>query len=94
MKAFAKFLETYLGLTWLNLSESLAQFSHTIAAQTRLDIEGEHLFRLNENFKNWEEVSFPKPLVLTEGVLVGMSYCLCMYIYYIYNTHLLLIYTK
>ena len=74
MKAFARFLETYMGMSWLNLSESLTQFSHTIAAQTRLDIEGEHLFKLNQNFKNWKQVSFPKPIILTQGVLVGKCY--------------------
>ena len=28
---------------WLNLRASMAQFSHTIAGQVRLDIEAEHL---------------------------------------------------
>lgn len=70
MKAVAAALENALGLTWLNLSESLAQFSHTIAAQTSLDVEGGHLWQLNHNFRHWKDVSFPRPIVVTSGVLV------------------------
>lgn len=70
MKAVASALENVLGLDWLNLSESLAQFSHTIAAQTSLDVEGAHLRKLNHNFRHWKDVSFPRPVVVTSGVLV------------------------
>ena len=70
MKAAAAALETALGLAWLNLSESLAQFSHTIAAQTSLDVEGGHLWQLNHNFRHWKDVSFPRPVLITSGVLV------------------------
>jgi hypothetical protein len=66
----ARAAEQLLGLTWLHLSESLAQFSHTIAAQTRLHTEGRHLDLFNRHFASWDDVSFPQPLLLTDGVLV------------------------
>lgn len=70
MKAIAAFLEGLPGMSWLNLSESLTQFSHTIAAQTDLSVEGKHLFLFNKHFKRWMTVDFPRPLVLSESVLV------------------------
>lgn len=70
MKALAALLESIPGLSWLNLSGSLAQFSETIGAQTRLDVEGRHLILLNRNFKKWKNVGFPKPIILSQSVLV------------------------
>jgi len=70
MKAVASLLESIPGLSWLNLSGSLAQFSETIGAQTRLDVEGRHLILLNQNFKNWKDVGFPKPIILSQSILV------------------------
>ena len=70
MKFIAAFLESLPGMSWLNLSESLHQFSHTIAAQTDLSVEGKHLYLFNSHFKRWTTVKFPRPLVLSESVLV------------------------
>lgn len=70
MKHMALLLESITGPGWLHLSESLQQFSHTIASQTRLDIEGKHLYLFNKNFRSWRDVSFPKPIVLTESILI------------------------
>ena len=70
MKWLANFVENVLGLKWLNLSESLAQFSGTISSQTRLDVEGWHLHLFNRNFGKWKDVMFPRPIVITESVLV------------------------
>ena len=70
MKFLASVIERLPGLGWLHLSESLTQFSHTIAAQTRLDIEGKHLEIFNENYRTWDDVFFPSPLILTDSVLV------------------------
>ena len=71
MKYVAYILENLLGMSWLNLSESLSQFSHTIAAQVHLDTEGLHLIKLNSNFKKWfSAVSFPKPIIITSSLLV------------------------
>ena len=53
------------GLRWLNLKTSVAQFSSTMVAQTRLDIEAEHLRRFRWNFggKGWRDVLFPRVLL-------------------------------
>ncbi len=40
------------GMGWVNLQASMQQFSHTIASQTRLDIEGNHLDIFNANFRH------------------------------------------
>ena len=66
MKTVARFIESLPGLSWLNLSDSLVQFSKTIGAQTRLDVEGKHLILLNKNFKKWKNVGFPKPIILSQ----------------------------
>ena len=52
------------GLKWLNLKQSVEQFSGTMVAQTRLDIEGEHLDRFNWNFgaAAWRDCAFPRVL--------------------------------
>jgi aarF domain-containing kinase len=70
MKMVAGFVESIPGMDWINLSNSLEMFSATIASQTRLDIEGWHLNLFNNNFKRWRDVGFPKPIVVTEAVLV------------------------
>lgn len=70
LKAFAAFIEAIPGCSWLNLSSSLAQFSATIGAQTRLDIEGKHLILMNRNFKHVKHTKFPRPLVMSPSVLV------------------------
>jgi len=70
MRWIASFIDSTPGLDWLNLSNSLSQFSETIAAQTRLDVEGKHLILLNRNFKKWKNIGFPRPIVLSESVLI------------------------
>lgn len=70
MSAVAAIIERLPGLEWLKLSESMAQFSHTIAAQTDLTVEGQHLEMFLENFKRWPQYDFPHPLVKTPSVLI------------------------
>ena len=70
MKLAAEMVELVPGLQWLNLQESVRAFSHTMTGQTFLDIEGNHLALLNHNFRYWKDVSFPRPLVASEAVLV------------------------
>ena len=50
MRGAAELSAKIPGLAWLNLKQSVEQFSGTMVAQTRLDIEGEHLDRFNWNF--------------------------------------------
>ncbi|KAI7844981.1 hypothetical protein COHA_001347 [Chlorella ohadii] len=57
----------------LNLSDSVAQFSHTMTAQADLRVEAAHLRRFYENFKAvGSSVRVPRPLpgLCTEAVLV------------------------
>lgn len=70
MKVIARWVESFPGLAWINLSESLSQFSATIASQTDLSVEGKHLYLFNQNFRSWNTVSFPSPIVMSESVLV------------------------
>ncbi len=71
MKKVAEFADRIPALKFLNLGHSMEQFSHTLASQTRLDVEGKHLLLLNHNFRGWRKtLRFPEPLVLSEGVLV------------------------
>ncbi|KAL1523517.1 hypothetical protein AB1Y20_018454 [Prymnesium parvum] len=56
----------------INLKSSVDQFSETMVAQTRLDVEAEHLNRFIWNFagESWRDVAFPKPLFSSRSVLV------------------------
>jgi len=56
----------------INLKSSVDQFSSTMVAQTRLDIEGEHLKRFNWNFgmSNWKDINFPSVLFDSRAVLI------------------------
>ncbi len=66
----AEFADKIPALRFLNLGHTMEQFSHTLASQTRLDVEGAHLLLLNHNFRRWKNVRFPDPLLVAEGVLV------------------------
>ncbi len=70
MVALATLLEQLPGLRWLCLSETLAQFADTIAAQTNLHKEGENLRGFIHSFRRWRDIEFPVPLILSRGVLV------------------------
>ena len=70
MKSVAGVVDMIPGLEWLKLSETMSQFSSTIASQTKLDVEGRHLFLFNHYFRHWKGISFPKPIVLTESILI------------------------
>ena len=71
MLAVGQFIDSLPGMGWVNMRASMQQFSHTIASQTRLDIEGNHLDIFNANFRHdrrW--CGFPEALLKTESVLV------------------------
>ena len=71
MRAVGRFLDALPALGWLNLEASMQQFSHTIASQVRLDIEGNHLDIFNHNFRHQHKwCRFPEALLKTEGVLI------------------------
>ena len=72
MRAAAEFSSRFDATRWLNLKASVAQFSETMVAQTRLDIEAEHLRRFAWNFAEagWRDVSFPSTHLGTRAVLI------------------------
>ena len=55
---------------WLSVRSSIDQFSHTMAEQARLDVEGYHLDLLNYNFRGWEGVNFPHTIYATQTIVI------------------------
>lgn len=70
MIGVSRWIESFKGLEWLSLSESMIQFSHTISSQTNLITEGESLLRFEENFKDWIDVVIPLPKVMKSSVII------------------------
>jgi aarF domain-containing kinase len=58
------------GLRWLHVRDSVAQFSHTMAAQAHLNVEAHHLEVLNYNFRNWKHVRFPQPFFASSSLIL------------------------
>ena len=52
------------------VKDSVYQFSHAMAAQAHLNIEGHHLEVLNYNFRNWDSVRFPQPFYASSSVIL------------------------
>ena len=57
-------------LSWLHIRESVDQFSHTMAAQSYLNVEAHHLEVLNHNFRTWPHVRFPQPFYASSSVIM------------------------
>lgn len=70
MNAIIVCVENFFGLDWLNLSESMIQFSHTIASQTDLEVESYHLHLFEENFRGWKVFNFPKPILTRKSIII------------------------
>jgi aarF domain-containing kinase len=70
MTFIAQVVDRIPGLQWLKIKNSVEQFSHTMAAQAHLNVEGHHLEVLNYNFRNWDSVGFPKPLFACSKVII------------------------
>lgn len=71
MRAVGRFVDSLPAMGWLNLEASMQQFSHTIASQVRLDIEGSHLDVFNHNFRHQKKwCRFPEALLKTDSVLI------------------------
>ncbi|CAM9506594.1 unnamed protein product [Chrysoparadoxa australica] len=70
MKWLARQVDRVPGLRWLNLGPSMEQFSHTMGAQARLDVEALHLDIFNDNFSRWNDVVFPEAIYASEDVLI------------------------
>lgn len=70
MSGMARMVDTIPALSWLNVRESIDQFSHTMAAQAHLNVESHHLEVLNDNFSNWKQVKFPQPFYSSSSVII------------------------
>jgi len=70
MQFIGKIFDAIPSLSWLHVSSSLEQFSHTMAAQADLDVESHHLDVLNDNFRRWKKVNFPRPIYSTSSVII------------------------
>ncbi len=70
MGVIADIVDHVPGLSWLKVKDSVNQFSHTMAAQAHLNVEGHHLEVLNHNFRYWKKVGFPQPLFACSKVII------------------------
>jgi aarF domain-containing kinase len=70
MTTAARLFDYLPGLRWLRVSESVEQFSSTMAAQAHLHVEAYHLEVLNYNFRNWKTTSFPQPFYASSSVII------------------------
>ncbi|KAJ8611187.1 hypothetical protein CTAYLR_003581 [Chrysophaeum taylorii] len=55
---------------WLRLSETVAQFSATLAGQADLGAEAVALDKFRKRFRGWRDVGFPEPLFSHPSLLV------------------------
>jgi aarF domain-containing kinase len=70
MKMAAMIADRLPALSWLHVRDTVDQFSHTMAAQAHLNVEGHHLEVLNYNFRKWNHVRFPRPLYASSAVII------------------------
>lgn len=70
MTRLARIMDWIPALAWLHVSDSVAQFSHTMAAQAHLQVEAHHLEVLNYNFKGWSQVNFPRPFYASSSMII------------------------
>jgi hypothetical protein len=70
MSGMARVVDMIPALSWLNVRESVDQFSHTMAAQAHLNVESHHLEVLNNNFRNWPQVRFPRPFYSSSSIII------------------------
>jgi aarF domain-containing kinase len=70
MSGMARVVDMIPALSWLNVRESVDQFSHTMAAQAHLNVESHHLEVLNNNFRNWPTVRFPRPFYSSSSIII------------------------
>ena len=70
MSILATAIDFFPALRWLRIKSSIEQFSHTMAAQAHLNVEAHHLEVLNYNFRNWDNVDFPRPIFACPQVII------------------------
>jgi aarF domain-containing kinase len=70
MTLVATVFDWFPALKWLHVKDSVAQFSHTMAAQAHLNVEAHHLEVLNHNFRSWDHVRFPHPFYASSSLIL------------------------
>jgi ABC1 atypical kinase-like domain len=70
MKLAATLADCIPAISWLHVRDSVEQFSHTMAAQAHLNVEGHHLELLNHNFRHWKHINFPRPIYASSSVII------------------------
>merc|ERR1712008_133850 len=73
MHGLAWALESFVpALRFLHLRTSVAQFSHALAGQARLDIEAQNLVEMQRNFgsRRWQDVRIPRPFFAAPAVII------------------------
>eukprot|EP00192_Tetraselmis_astigmatica_P009037 CAMPEP_0117684252 /NCGR_PEP_ID=MMETSP0804-20121206/20968_1 /TAXON_ID=1074897 /ORGANISM="Tetraselmis astigmatica, Strain CCMP880" /LENGTH=680 /DNA_ID=CAMNT_0005495167 /DNA_START=198 /DNA_END=2240 /DNA_ORIENTATION=- len=72
MTRLVALLGAFPGVAGLRLEESVQQFGAPLREQLNLSHEAANLARFNHNFRNWSNVSFPRPVfpLVSESVLV------------------------
>lgn len=70
MSFLADIVDRIPSLSYLQVRSSVEQFSHTMAAQAHLNVEAHHLEVLNHNFRHFDDVGFPRPLVASAAVII------------------------
>lgn len=73
MRGLAWLMDTYVpALHFLRLRSSVAHLSHTIAVQTRLDLEAQNLQEMRRNFRasRWKDIRVPRVIFATPTIIV------------------------
>jgi len=73
MRGLAWLLDTYVpALHFLHLRSTVAQFSHTIAVQARLDLEANYLHEMRRNFasSSWKDIRIPRVIFACPAIIV------------------------
>jgi len=70
LKCVARVLNLVPSLEWLHLDEMTWQFESLLSAQVDFTVEAQRLENFNHNFRKWEHVAFPKPILVHPAALV------------------------
>jgi len=70
MKLLTSVLNLIPSLEWLHLDEMTWQFETLLGAQVDFTVEGDRLAHFNHNFRKWNYVAFPKPIIAHPAALV------------------------
>jgi len=70
MKLLTAAMNLVPSLEWLHLDEMTWQFETLLGAQVDFTVEGDRLAHFNHNFRKWNYVAFPKPIIAHPAALV------------------------